>query len=142
VLDNEPDTITYLVHLPLSANNNLKSLPVTSDQEVTFYEAYKSEEAFKAHVTGSIFKEFVQKHGYLFEQSEENSAKDKPFHTVSFLQCVTASNRYISFVDYTLNFSPVPRSTLFIDSDNMDYHAAYDHYTIAVETRDRMAWVI
>jgi len=100
VSEGEPGTLCYLVHFP-ATKPNLTSLPVTSNREVTFYEIYKDQEAFHAHVNGDTFKNFVKKYGYLFEQSEKNAANDKPFHTVSFLQCDIGFNNF-SFTDEAL----------------------------------------
>lgn len=60
---SEPDTWAYVVHTPDFAH---ASLPTPAAGEVVFFEIYKNEAAFTAHVNGPNFVQFVQKHGHLF----------------------------------------------------------------------------
>lgn len=60
---NEPDTLLYMVHVP---DFNQKSLPTPPAGEVEFWEIYKDQNAFFAHVNGPIFQEFVKNYGQLF----------------------------------------------------------------------------
>jgi len=63
VQKNEPDTLLYTVHTPDFTQPNL---PTPADGEVIFFEIYKNEAAFKAHVKGPVFTAFVKKYGKLF----------------------------------------------------------------------------
>jgi quinol monooxygenase YgiN len=63
VEQNESGTLLYLVHVP---DMTQPSLPTPSNLEVQFFEVYKDEKAFKAHINGSVFQNFVKKYGDLF----------------------------------------------------------------------------
>ena len=60
---SEPDTWAYTVHTPDFAQ---ASLPTPAAGEVIFFEIYKDEAAFTAHVNGATFVQFVNQHGHLF----------------------------------------------------------------------------
>jgi quinol monooxygenase YgiN len=78
VHDGEPDTHVYLVHIPDFTQANL---PTPPQGEVIFFEIYKDQAAFEAHVGGHIFKTFVKDHGHLFLES--NGA---PYVTVEMMK--------------------------------------------------------
>ncbi|WP_184549612.1 putative quinol monooxygenase [Mucilaginibacter sp. FT3.2] len=63
VEQTQPDTLAYLVHTPDMSQPNL---PTPNSGEVIFFEIYKNEAAFKAHVDGAVFKNFVATYGNLF----------------------------------------------------------------------------
>ena len=88
VEQKEAGTLIYLVHVP---DMTQPSLPTPSNLEVVFFEVYRDEQAFKEHVTGSIFQQFVEKHGTLFLSMPAIDCGDghsvtKPFTTVEFLK--------------------------------------------------------
>ena len=66
VAAEEPDTLVYLVHTPDHTKTNL---PAPREGEVVFFEIYKDEAAFLAHLKGPIFTAFVKNHGHLFVNS-------------------------------------------------------------------------
>src|SRR6267154_915971 len=66
VRDGEPDTHVYLVHVPDFTQPNL---PTPAQGEVIFFEIYKDEAAFQAHLHGKVFTTFVKDHGDLFLSS-------------------------------------------------------------------------
>jgi predicted enzyme related to lactoylglutathione lyase/quinol monooxygenase YgiN len=76
---NEPDTLTYLVHAPFM-DKRLQSLPPSGSPFLLFFEVYRDADAFLRHVNGPVFKDFVDRYGSLFVQSD-----GKPFTTVKFL---------------------------------------------------------
>ena len=80
VWENEPDTLTYLVHMPID-DPRLQSLPPVDASSILFFETYRSIEAFLAHVNGLVFLDFVATKGDLFLQ-----VAGKPYTTVSFLE--------------------------------------------------------
>jgi quinol monooxygenase YgiN len=63
VKEKEVDTWVYMVHTPDFSETNL---PTPAIGEVVFFEIYKDKAAFSAHVTGTVFTDFVKKHGDLF----------------------------------------------------------------------------
>lgn len=75
---SEPDTWMYSVHTP---DFTAPNLPTPSSGEVVFFEVYKDEEAFKAHVSGPTFMGFVENYGFLFLQSN-----GKPYVTLEIMQ--------------------------------------------------------
>jgi quinol monooxygenase YgiN len=80
VLQNEKDTLIYLVHTP-----DLKeaSLPTPSPLEVVFFEVYRNKTAFLAHVNGPTFTNFVKQYGALFlsttVQCADGGSSTNPF---------------------------------------------------------------
>ena len=77
----EPDTLTYLVHVPHVINEpNLPSLPPADSRMLLFFEVYRDVQAFQNHLRGRLFTEFVHDFGDRFV-----SANGKPFTTVQFL---------------------------------------------------------
>jgi quinol monooxygenase YgiN len=68
----EPGTLVYLVHEPAS-----DSLPPPAPGTIVFFEVYKDEDAFLAHLKGPAFTDFVQAHADLFR---------KDFHGNDYLQ--------------------------------------------------------
>lgn len=78
---NEPDTLTYLVHIHDRIDPRLQALPPADPLSILFFETYRNADAFLAHVDGEIFKAFVSKHGGLFVPGNDG----KPYTTVEFL---------------------------------------------------------
>ncbi len=70
----ESDTWMYTVHVPDFEQKNLPTPPVG---QVIFYEVYKDEAAFKSHVSGKIFTDFVHQYKDLFLCNE-----GKPYVTL------------------------------------------------------------
>lgn len=62
VLAEEPDTYMYLVHKP----DTEASMPPLPGTEIIFFEAYKDEGAFTAHIKGKVFTTFVEEYGDCF----------------------------------------------------------------------------
>lgn len=77
---NEPGTLAYRVHTSLG-DPSLPSLPPVDASTLLFFETYRSPEAFRAHVEGAVFKDFVAAHGHLFVQAD-----GKPYTSVFFLE--------------------------------------------------------
>ncbi len=63
VKKNEPGTLAYLVHTPDLTQPNLPPPPIG---EVVFFEIYKDKAAFRDHLNGADFKDFVSKYGSMF----------------------------------------------------------------------------
>lgn len=63
VEQEEEGTLIYLIHTPVMSS---PSLPAVSPLEVIFYEVYKDEQAFQAHLDGA-FKKFTREHADLFQ---------------------------------------------------------------------------
>jgi quinol monooxygenase YgiN len=86
VQQQEKDTLIYLVHIP---DMTQASLPTPSPLEVVFFEGYKNQAAFVAHVTGPIFTKFVQQYIDLFlsttVQCKEGDSSTNPYVLVEFL---------------------------------------------------------
>ena len=61
----EPGTIFYRIHTV----DGESSLPPSSSSTVVFYEGYKDQAAFEAHINGPPFTEFMKDYGKLFVQS-------------------------------------------------------------------------
>jgi predicted enzyme related to lactoylglutathione lyase/quinol monooxygenase YgiN len=80
VFVNEPDTLTYLVHAPLTVDPRLQSLPPVGPLSVEFFEVYRDARAFLNHVNGPVFTRFAQTYGALFVASD-----GRPFTTVEFM---------------------------------------------------------
>ncbi len=78
VKKNEPDTLVYLVHTPDMTQTNLPTPPAN---QVVFFEIYKDEAAFKAHIDGADFKNFVANYGKMFV-----SSNGSPYVTALMLQ--------------------------------------------------------
>lgn len=88
VEQQESGTLIYLAHVP---DMTQPSLPTPSNLEVVFFEVYKDEGAFKAHVNGPIFQGFVAEYGNLFLcmppiDCGNGHSVIKPFTTVEFLE--------------------------------------------------------
>jgi uncharacterized protein len=81
VEQHEPDTLTYLVHLPYQSDSRLQSLPPADPLSVLFFETYRNADAFFKHVNGPVFTGFVQQYGHLFV-----SSNGKPFTFVDYLE--------------------------------------------------------
>ncbi len=77
VQQSEPNTWIYLVHTPDFTQPNLPTPPAG---EVVFFEVYKDEASFQAHVRGPIFAAFVQQYGSLFLNN-----LGKPYVTLELL---------------------------------------------------------
>jgi hypothetical protein len=85
----EPDTLSYLIHIPFRGEgNSIQSLPPSVSCAVLFFEIYRTPQAFLDHVNGPIFVNFVEQHGSLFV-----NANGKPFTTVEFLSRVAGFSR-------------------------------------------------
>ncbi len=65
VQKNEPGTLLYIIHTP---NFEEKSLPIAPPGHIVFFEIYKDKDAFKAHITGPYFTNFIKNYGNLFLQ--------------------------------------------------------------------------
>lgn len=76
---NEPDTLAYLVHTPF-IDEGLQSLPPSGGPVLLFFEVYRNADALFRHLNGPAFKDFVDRYGSLFVQSD-----GKPFTTLQFL---------------------------------------------------------
>ncbi len=63
VQQQEEGTLVYLIHTPETSS---PSLPPVSPLEVIFYEVYKDEQAFQAHLNGA-FKKFTECYANLFQ---------------------------------------------------------------------------
>lgn len=81
VQENEPDTLTYFVHTPYTADTRLQSLPPSDRHSLLFYEQYRTAGAFLHHVNGPVFTGFVKDHGHHFV-----NAHGGPFTFVEFLE--------------------------------------------------------
>lgn len=81
--EEEAGTLMYVVHTPWTngGEGGLQSLPPTVPACLLFVEEYASPEAFRQHLHGKPFTEFVQRHGNLFISSHGG-----PFSTVTFMQ--------------------------------------------------------
>ena len=82
VLEQEPGTLTYLVHTPAESPGAPQSLPPTDGNSLMFFERYRDRDAFDAHVKGELFTNFVKTYGALFILNSQ----DQPYTTVMFLQ--------------------------------------------------------
>ena len=83
VQQQEAGTLTYLVHMPISGDPRLVSLPPADGPAILFFETYADADAFQAHLNGAAFTEFVARYGDYFA-----GAGGKPTATVMFLECV------------------------------------------------------
>lgn len=63
VQEKESDTLVYLVHTPDLEQTNLPTPPAG---EVIFFEIYKDQTAFNAHVNGPVFSNFVKEYSHFF----------------------------------------------------------------------------
>ncbi len=76
---DEPGTLMYLVHRPITTGPPLASLPPPDPGALLFVEEYSSPESFHRHVTGAAFTGFVARHGADFLQVNAS-----PYTTVTF----------------------------------------------------------
>ncbi len=60
----EPDTLIYQVREAVAG-----SLPPAARGEIVFFECYRDEAAFQAHLAGPVFSQFLKDHGGLFVQN-------------------------------------------------------------------------
>jgi quinol monooxygenase YgiN len=85
----EPGTLTYLVHMPWADAGILQSLPPSTAPSLLFFETYRDADAFKAHIRGTLFKQFVNQYGHRFIPSDpfpnDPASKAEPYTTVQFL---------------------------------------------------------
>jgi len=75
----EPDTLAYQIHTPLTGQG-LQARPPADPLSVVFIEEYRDAGAFLAHLDGPLFTGFVREHGALFA-----GTGGQPFTLVSFL---------------------------------------------------------
>src|SRR6185503_15684174 len=80
VEQQETGTLIYLVHMP---DMTQPSLPTPSNLAVVFFEVYKDEDAFHAHVDGPLFKGFVAEHGSLFLSKQLTVGMGRASHSRS-----------------------------------------------------------
>lgn len=85
-VQREPGTLVYLVHEPAP-----DSLPPPAPGTIVFFEVYKDEDAFLAHLKGPAFTNFVKAHADLFR---------KDFHGNDYLQ-TQHLNRAAGFIRAT-----------------------------------------
>lgn len=85
---NEKGTLMYLVHFPkydfpkvAKGKKPIVSNPMVRPGTIVFMEKYKNWKAFKKHLYGKYFTNFVIKNSDLFVQDQDN----KPFVEVVFL---------------------------------------------------------
>lgn len=76
----EPGTLVYMVHRPRPTTPDLQSLPPANLNTLLFFEVYRDQAAFEAHLNGRAFGDFVRTSGHLFIQSN-----GKPYSFVEFL---------------------------------------------------------
>lgn len=81
VCQNEPGTLTYLIHKPFLRDRRLQSLPPVDPLSILFYETYRSPDAFFEHLHGAVFTNFLRTYGELFVAANGN-----PFTFVDFLE--------------------------------------------------------
>ncbi|HEV2864306.1 MAG TPA: antibiotic biosynthesis monooxygenase [Pyrinomonadaceae bacterium] len=88
----EQGTLTYLVHMVWADTGALQSLPPAVVPSLLFFETYRDVDAFKAHVRGRLFKQFVKEYGRCFIPSDpiadDPGSKAGPYTTVQFLSQV------------------------------------------------------
>ena len=84
VYATEPDTLLYNVHMPKPPDPEFASLPTPSPTEVVFYECYSSVAAFRKHVHGTVFTDFVKRYGALFVCP--SGTPGQPLMLVEFLE--------------------------------------------------------
>ncbi|MGK0375670.1 MAG: quinol monooxygenase YgiN [Arenicella sp.] len=77
IQSEELGTLIYLIHLdapmPLDSSDKVLipspgSIPNHQQTDITFIEAYRDADAFSAHLSGSIFKDFLQQNLKYFEE--------------------------------------------------------------------------
>lgn len=87
VESQQPGTLTYLVHTQWAGDGDLQSLPPFNPLSLLFFEVYRDAQAFKDHVNGPLFTQFVQQYGDLFITAGGKSIAegDRPYTTVQFL---------------------------------------------------------
>jgi uncharacterized protein len=83
----QPGTLTYLVHTHWMGDGDLQSLPPFNPLSLLFFEVYRDAQAFKDHVNGPLFTQFVKQYGDFFITAEGKSIAegDRPYTTVQFL---------------------------------------------------------
>jgi uncharacterized protein len=94
VRTHEPDTLTYVVHTPLSGHQRLPSLPHTDTRQAVIYASCRNVEAFVRHTNGPAFTRFLAEYGQLFE-----SAEDGPFGNFECLSMDDGFNRLTTAED-------------------------------------------
>lgn len=89
VLENEAGTLMYLVHAPLfnfpSVAPDAKPIvsePMIRPGTLIFFEKYDSWDAFKAHLYGTYFTDFVKEHKQKFVLGNDGN----PFVEVVFME--------------------------------------------------------
>ncbi len=92
---NEPDTLTYQVHIPwepADPADALQSLPPSTPTLLLFFERYRGAEGFRKHIEGPQFKNFVEAYGHCFIPADplpaDPGSKAGPYTTVQFLSQV------------------------------------------------------
>jgi quinol monooxygenase YgiN len=89
IASKEPGTLAYLVHMPWADTDVLQSLPPSNAPSLLFFEMYRDADAFKAHIGGRLFKQFVKQYGHCFIPSDpipnDPRSKAGPYTTVQFL---------------------------------------------------------
>lgn len=80
VESDEPGTLTYLVHFP-SSDPSLQSLPPAEPRSVVFFEVYRDADAFRDHVRGPLFTNFVSEFWPMFV----TNSKGRPCTATGFL---------------------------------------------------------
>lgn len=89
VMENEKGTLMYMVNAPRydfpkksRGKNQIISNPILRPGTLVFVEKYASWNAFKKHLYGRFFKEFVEKHSNKFVVGSDG----KPFVQVVFME--------------------------------------------------------
>ena len=92
IASQEQGTLTYLVHMTWTDTSVLQSLPPSVAPSLLFFETYRDADAFKAHVRGPLFKQFVTEYGHCFISSDpipnDTGPGANPYTTVQFLSQV------------------------------------------------------
>ncbi len=92
IASQEQGTLTYLVHVTWTDTSVLQSLPPSIAPSLLFFETYRDADAFKAHVQGPLFGQFVKEYGHCFIPSEpipnDAGSSAGPYTTVQFLSQV------------------------------------------------------
>ena len=92
IASQEQGTLTYLVHVTWTDTGVLQSLPPSIAPSLLFFETYRDADAFKAHVQGPLFGQFVKEYGHCFISSDpipdDPGSSAGPYTTVQFLSQV------------------------------------------------------
>lgn len=92
IASQEQGTLTYLVHVTRTDTGVLQSLPPAIAPSLLFFETYRDPDAFKAHVQGPLFGQFVKEYGHCFIPSDpipsDPNSQAGPYTTVQFLSQV------------------------------------------------------